>query len=71
MSTAGAPQRYEIVIRGRLSDRYRQAFDGVTLAPGPGRTALRVAFADQRQLHGLLGRPRDFGFELISVNAEP
>jgi hypothetical protein len=62
-------QRFEIVVRGRLSDRYGAALDGVTLEPRRGETALRGDFADQAQLYGLIDRLRDFGIELISVNA--
>ena len=62
-------QRYEIVVRGRLSRRYESAFDGVTLVPDNGRTTLRAELADQSQLYGLLNRLRDFGIELVSVNA--
>jgi hypothetical protein len=61
-------QRYEIVVRGRLSARYESAFDGVTLEPRPGETKLSTGLADQSQLHGLLNRLRDFGIELVSVN---
>lgn len=64
-------QRYEIVVRGRLSQRYESAFDGVTLEPGVGETKLRADLADQSQLYGLLNRLRDFGIELVSVNAVP
>jgi hypothetical protein len=62
-------RRYEIVVRGRLSSRYERAFDGVTLAPHSGRTTLHADLADQSQLYGLLNRLRDFGIELVSVNA--
>ena len=62
-------QRYEIVVRGRLSERYESAFDGVTLEPRPGETRLHADLADQSQLYGLLNRLRDLGIELISVNA--
>jgi hypothetical protein len=63
-------QRYEIVVRGRLSRRYEYAFDGViTLVPQSGRTTLYAVLADQSQLYGLLNRLRDFGIELVSVNA--
>ena len=62
-------QRYEIVVRGRLSRRYEYAFDGATLVPRDGHTTLRVDLADQSQLYGLLNRLRDFGIELVSVNA--
>ena len=62
-------QRYEIVVRGRLSRRYESAFDDVTLAARNGETTLRADLTDQSQLYGLLNRLRDFGIELISVNA--
>jgi hypothetical protein len=64
-----ARQRYDIVVRGRLSRRYESAFDGVTVEPGHGETMLRAAVVDQSQLYGLLNRLRDFGIELVSVNA--
>ena len=51
--------------------RYERAFDGVTLVPRSGETTLRTELADQSQLYGLLNRLRDFGIELISVNAVP
>ncbi|HUA50045.1 MAG TPA: hypothetical protein VMA77_32740 [Solirubrobacteraceae bacterium] len=62
-------QRYEIVVRGRLSSRYDAAFDGAALVPRDGQTTLRADLADQSQLYGLLNRLRDFGIELVSVNA--
>jgi len=65
----GSRQRYEIVVAGRLSRRYECAFDGVTLLPRRGQTTLSVDLADQSQLYGLLNRLRDFGIELVSVNA--
>jgi hypothetical protein len=61
-------QRYEIVIRGALSERFESALDGVRLEPRSGQTLLHADLADQSQLYGLLNRLRDFGFELISVN---
>lgn len=70
MSTLSTSRRdYEIVVRGRLSRRYEAAFDGVTLVPGAGITTLRADLTDQSQLYGLLNRLRDFGIELLSVNA--
>jgi hypothetical protein len=63
------PQRYEIVVRGRLSDRFESAFNGLELEARPGQTALVGEFTDQSQLHGALDRLRDFGIELVSINA--
>ena len=62
-------QRYEIVVRGRLSSRYECAFDGVTLLTRHGQTTLCADLVDQSQLYGLLNRLRDLGIELVSVNA--
>ena len=62
-------QRFDIVVRGRLSSRYEDAFDGVKLMARNGQTMLRADLADQSQLYGLLNRLRDFGIELVSVNA--
>ena len=63
------PTRYRIVVRGRLSERFDSAFQGVVLEPLPGGTALTGEFADETQLYGVLDRLRDFGIELVSVNA--
>jgi hypothetical protein len=65
---AYARQRYDIVVRGRLSSRYEQAFDGASLVPRHGLTTLRADLVDQAQLYGLLNRLRDLGIELVSVN---
>jgi hypothetical protein len=67
--TREQPTRYEIVVKDRLSERFDGAFPGVELEPAKGRTVLRGEFVDQAQLHGVLERLRDFGIELVSVNA--
>ena len=70
---APPPTTYEIVVRGELSERFAAAFEGMTLAAGNGRTAISGPVVDQAQLHGLLGRVRDLGLDLVSVSstAEP
>jgi hypothetical protein len=57
---------YRVTIKGRLSERFASAFDGVTIEPGAGVTTL-VGRLDQSQLYGLLERLRDFGLELLRV----
>jgi hypothetical protein len=59
--------RYRIVLRGRLSERFASAFDGMTLEHGPNQTVLVGDVRDQAQLYGLLGRLQDFGIELLAV----
>ena len=65
----GAPQRYRIVVRGRLGERFGSEFEGMTLERRPGETVL-VGPADQSGLHGVLARLRDLGIDLVSVNAD-
>jgi hypothetical protein len=62
-----AVSRYRIVLRGRLSERFESAFDGMTLEHGPNQTVLVGEVRDQSQLYGLLGRLQDFGVELLAV----
>lgn len=57
-----------ITVRGRLSDRFAAAFDGMTLARRADVTDLVGEFVDQAQLHGLLRRIRDLGLELESLS---
>ncbi|MDQ3866452.1 MAG: hypothetical protein M3304_06440 [Actinomycetota bacterium] len=63
-------KRYRIVVRGRLSERFLTAFDGMTLEAAAGETVLSGEIADQSALYGLLDRLRDFGLELVSVDSE-
>jgi hypothetical protein len=64
-----AASRYRIVLRGRLSERFESAFDGMTLEHGPGRTVLAGDVRDQAQLYGLLDRLQEFGIELLAVES--
>jgi hypothetical protein len=62
-----ASGRYRIVLRGRLSERFESAFDGMSLEHGPNRTVLVGDIRDQAQLYGLIGRLQEFGIELLAV----
>ena len=64
-----AASRYRIVLRGRLSERFESAFEGMTLEPGLNRTVLVGDVRDQAHLYGLLDRLRDFGIELLAVES--
>ena len=64
------PSRYRIILRGRLSERFETAFEGMALEPGPNQTVLVGEVRDQAQLYGLLDRLRDFGIELVAVERE-
>ena len=62
-----AATRYRIVLRGRLSERFESAFDGMTLDYGPNQTVLTGDVRDQAHLYGLLDQVRDLGIELFAV----
>ena len=62
-----AASRYRIVLRGRLSERFESAFDGMSLEHSPNRTVLVGDIRDQAQLYGLIGQLQEFGIELLAV----
>jgi hypothetical protein len=66
-----AASRYRIILRGRLSERFESAFDGMVLEPGHGQTVLVGEVRDQAHLYGLLDRLREFGIDLVAVEPEP
>ena len=61
------PRRYRIVVRGLLSERFTDTFDGMVVQRCVGVTAFDGELADQAMLHGLLGRIGGLGLELVSV----
>ena len=46
-----AANRYRIVLRGRLSESFESAFDGMTLEHGPNRTVLTGDVRDLSLIH--------------------
>jgi hypothetical protein len=66
-----AVQQYEIRVKGHLTSRWAEWFDGMTLTcHGDGTTVLHGTVADQSALHGLLRKLNDLGVPLLSV-AQP
>ena len=61
------PSTYRVVLRGRLSERFESAFEGMALEAGPNQTVLVGEVRDQAHLYGLLDRLRDYGIELVAV----
>ncbi len=61
---------YELRIGGHLDDHWSAWLAGLTVTrETDGTTTLRGRVSDQAQLHGLLGKVRDLGATLISVEA--
>ena len=63
--------RYEIRIKGRLSDSLIAAFEGLDATVEPVETVLHGPVADQAALYGLLDRIQALGLELIEVRRLP
>ena len=61
--------RYDIRLKGHLDTRWATWFDGLTLTnDSDGSTLIHGSVVDQAALHGLLGKVRDVGLPLVSVN---
>lgn len=68
MEKSAAATVYEIRIRGYLDQRRARQFAGMKITQLPeGDTILVGPVQDQSALYGLLGRIRDLGVTLISV----
>jgi len=60
--------RYEIRVKGRLTARWTDWFDGFALTQaGDGTTLLEGYIVDQAALHGVLRKLADLGLPLLSV----
>ena len=61
-------ERYEIRVKGRVSEETAFAFDGLSVDVRPVETVLHGEITDQAALHGLLEKIRDLGLSIISVH---
>jgi hypothetical protein len=61
-------QCYEIRVKGHISDRLAEWFEGLTITlEVDGDTLLTGPVVDQAALHGLLKKVRDLGMPLVLV----
>jgi hypothetical protein len=58
---------YQIVVRGELSERYAEAFEGMEMETKSGQTILTEEVIDDPHLHGILNRIGTMGLTLVSV----
>jgi hypothetical protein len=63
--------RYEIHIRGRLTEALLGAFEELSAEVEPVQTVLHGNVADQASLYGLLQRIQALGLELVEVRRLP
>jgi hypothetical protein len=59
--------RYEITVRGRLSETLTDAFEGLSATPSAAGTVLSGEIVDQSALYGVLERIESLGLELLDV----
>ena len=62
-----SPVRYEIVVRGLLSETLLAAFPTLSAEAHGAETVLAGALADQAALYGVLAQIEALGLELIEV----
>ncbi|PVZ05398.1 hypothetical protein [Actinomycetospora cinnamomea] len=63
--------RFEIRVSGRLSDRTRAAFPGLTVEEVPAETVLSGWSRDADEVHTVLDRIQALGLELVSLLQVP
>ena len=68
---ASTETRYEIRIRGRVSEAVLKTFDPLESDVAQVETVLHGPVRDQAELHGLLDRVQALGLELIEVRKLP
>ncbi len=62
---------YQIVVNGRLDERWLRWFEGHTVDYlDNGKTLIVLTAVDQPALFGVINRIRDLGLELISVQKD-
>jgi hypothetical protein len=62
------PPIYEIRVEGLVDSLWAEWFDGMAITYAYGKeTILTGELQDQTALHGVLGRIRDLGINLVSV----
>ena len=62
---------YKIVVKGELTERFAEAFAGMTMEAKRGQTIIMGPVVDQSHLYGILDRISGLGLQLLSVHALP
>ena len=71
METSAKPLRYEIRVRGVLSETLLGGFPGLDARAENGNTVLTGPLPDQAALHGVLNQVEGLGLELVAVCRVP
>lgn len=59
--------RFEIRVRGRLSERVRAAFPGMDVVEVPAQTVISGWSRDEDEVHGVLDRIQSLGLQVVSL----
>jgi hypothetical protein len=70
MTEPAKPRRYEIRVRGVLSDTLLEAFPGLQARIKKGETVLSGELADRSALHGVLSQIEALGLELLELYSD-
>ena len=70
MTEPAKPRRYEIRVRGVLSDTLLEAFPGLQARTKKGGTVLSGELADRAALHGVLAQIEALGLELLELYSD-
>jgi hypothetical protein len=63
--------RYEIRVSGLMSDRAREAFGDMIVAPVPPESTIYAEVVDETDLRDLLAKCSALGLELVSLQQLP
>ncbi len=64
-------RRFEIRVRGRLSERVRAAFPGLTVVELPADTVISGRSRNADEVQGVLGRIQSLGLQLVALRQAP
>lgn len=62
-----AARVYQVVVRGRLTDRFAASFDDMAIQPGDHESVIIGPVRDQSHLMGILATVQALGLELLSA----